>query len=59
MAVLAFLIPIAIAMVALALVAFRWASRSGQFDDLETPAVRILFEDDPRSTKSGIRNNSL
>ncbi len=24
---------------------FIWAVRSGQFEDLETPAVRILFED--------------
>ena len=25
---------------------FVWAVRSGQFDDLDTPAVRILFDDD-------------
>ena len=49
MAVLAFLIPIAIAMVFIAVLAFGWASRNGQFDDLETPALRILFDDDPRS----------
>ncbi len=24
---------------------FIWAVRSGQFEDLETPAVRILFEE--------------
>ena len=28
------------------LAAFLWASRSGQFDDQETPAMRILFDDD-------------
>jgi len=27
--------------------AFIWAVRNGQFDDNETPARRILFEDDP------------
>ena len=27
------------------LVAFIWATRTGQFDDDETPAHRILFED--------------
>ena len=26
--------------------AFLWAVRSGQFDDLDTPAVRILSDDD-------------
>ena len=25
---------------------FVWAVRSGQFDDLDTPAVRILADDD-------------
>jgi len=27
------------------LVFFIWAVRSGQFEDLETPAVRMLFEE--------------
>lgn len=29
------------------LIAFLWASRSGQFDDTSTPAVRMLFEETP------------
>jgi cbb3-type cytochrome oxidase maturation protein len=28
------------------LAAFIWAVRSGQFDDNETPSIRILFDDD-------------
>ena len=28
---------------------FLWAVRSGQFDDLDTPAVRILADDDEGS----------
>jgi cbb3-type cytochrome oxidase maturation protein len=28
-----------------ALVAFALASRNGQFDDLETPAVRVIHDD--------------
>jgi len=28
------------------LAAFIWAVRNGQFDDQETPARRILFDDD-------------
>ena len=27
------------------LAAFFWASKDGQFDDVDTPAQRILFED--------------
>ena len=45
MSALYFLIPLALVVVALALVAFRWAARDGQFDDLDTPAVRILLDD--------------
>ncbi|MCG6186583.1 cbb3-type cytochrome oxidase assembly protein CcoS [Maribellus maritimus] len=29
--------------------AFIWAVRDGQFDDNETPAIRILFDDDSPS----------
>jgi len=32
------------------LVAFLWSVNKGQFDDVETPAMRILFED--KLTKS-------
>ena len=27
--------------------AFIWAVRTGQFDDNETPSIRILFDDEP------------
>ena len=45
MSVLFFLIPLALLFVAGSLLAFRWATRNGQFDDLETPAVRVLLDD--------------
>lgn len=32
--------------------AFLWATRTGQFDDDYTPAVRVLFDDKPVSQKS-------
>ena len=35
------------------LIAFFWASRDGQFDDLETPPERMLF-DSPTSKKDNI-----
>jgi cbb3-type cytochrome oxidase maturation protein len=28
--------------------AFVWAARSGQFDDLTTPALRAVHDDEPR-----------
>ena len=41
------LLPAALVFAAAAVVVFAWATRSGQFDDLETPALRILGDDDP------------
>ena len=46
MDVIAYLIPIAIFAGLLGLGAFYWAMRSGQFDDLDGAAHRILFDDD-------------
>jgi len=31
--------------------AFIWAVKTGQFDDSETPSIRILFDDDNSETK--------
>ncbi len=41
------LIPIALALGLCGLVAFLWALRSGQFDDLDGAAGRILFDEPP------------
>lgn len=46
MEVIYLLIPIAIVLTAVIVGVFLWAIRSGQFDDLEGPAHRILMEDD-------------
>lgn len=45
MPVLFLVLPLAIALSGIAAFAFIWATRRGQFDDLETPAVRILCDD--------------
>jgi cbb3-type cytochrome oxidase maturation protein len=42
-----FLLPLSGIVVVAALLAFRWAAAGGQFDDLETPAYRVLFDDQP------------
>ncbi len=46
MQVLYLLIPIALVVMALAIWALLWAVRSGQYDDLDGPAHRILMDDD-------------
>jgi cbb3-type cytochrome oxidase maturation protein len=50
MDILYLLIPIAILLVIAMVAGFLWAVKSGQFDDLEGPAHRILMdEDEPRA----------
>jgi len=46
MEILYLLIPLALVLLGVAIWAFMWAVRSGQFDDLEGPAHRILMDDD-------------
>jgi cbb3-type cytochrome oxidase maturation protein len=48
---LLFLIPIALFLGALGLGAFLWSLKSGQYDDLEGAAWRILFDDDEEGEK--------
>jgi cbb3-type cytochrome oxidase maturation protein len=51
MSVLYVALPIAIAMGAAAMWACIRCIRSGQFDDLESPAVRMLIDEQPKTTK--------
>ena len=46
MNVLIYLVPIALALGLTGLIAFLWSLRSGQYDDLDGAAVRILPDDD-------------
>ena len=46
MAVLIYLVPAALFLGGLGLAAFLWSLKSGQYDDLEGAAERILFNDD-------------
>lgn len=55
MNILYFVVPLALCFMGGSIWAFFWAARKGQFDDLDTPAVRLLIDDEtaPRY-RSGI-----
>lgn len=46
MSILYLLIPLSLILLGLALWAFFWAVKNDQFEDLEGPAHRILFDED-------------
>ena len=46
MNVLVYLVPAALGLGLIGLVAFLWSLRSGQYDDLDGAASRILFDED-------------
>ncbi|HSO23661.1 MAG TPA: cbb3-type cytochrome oxidase assembly protein CcoS [Chondromyces sp.] len=48
-------LPIALLLALAGVIAFIWSVRSGQMDDLETPAVRLLGEDDERRKPREVR----
>ncbi|PDS27392.1 cbb3-type cytochrome oxidase assembly protein CcoS [Rhizobium phaseoli] len=52
MNMLIYLIPIALLMGGIGLLAFLWSLKSGQYDDLEGDAWRILAEDETDRKKS-------
>ncbi|PIK15420.1 cbb3-type cytochrome oxidase assembly protein CcoS [Halobacteriovorax sp. JY17] len=48
MNILYVLIPLALLLGIFFVVAFIWATKKGQFDDLDTPAARIVLDDEYR-----------
>lgn len=62
--ILLFLFALTLVFVGLSAVGVLWAIRSGQFDDMEGPAQRILMDDDDpmvpfRSLKSETTRNTI
>jgi cbb3-type cytochrome oxidase maturation protein len=47
MTVLYLILPLMLSIATGAVVAFVWAARRGQLDDLDTPPLRILADDEP------------
>ena len=50
MNVLYVLVPLALILAAVGVAAFVWSVRSGQFEDVETPGLRVLFEEETSAT---------
>ena len=59
MAILLFLIPISLLLLGVAVWAFIWSVRGGQFDDLDTAPLDILRDDPPpRARQAGAMSAS-
>jgi cbb3-type cytochrome oxidase maturation protein len=60
--ILYLLIPLAVVLMIVALLFFTWTVKSGQYDDMEGPAHRILMDDDdpliPSNAHEGQRKDS-
>lgn len=52
------LVPIALIFVVIALRILFWALNSGQYDNLDTEAHRILFDEDEKSVSDSQKNKS-
>lgn len=59
MAALYVMIPAAMILVALAIWMFFWAVDNDQYEDLDSPAHSILFDDEDPMHKAGMKNNSV
>ncbi|MDX9912187.1 MAG: cbb3-type cytochrome oxidase assembly protein CcoS [Phycisphaerales bacterium] len=52
MSVLLIVLPLALILAGIGVAAFVWTVRTGQMDDLDSPALRMLFDDQkPSDTK--------
>lgn len=52
MSIIYVLIPLAVIIVAIAVLVFFWAVKSNQFDDLERQGYSILFDDDIQQNRA-------
>ncbi len=56
MSIIFLILPITLLLSVAAVLAFAWATRSGQFDDLETPALRLLHDEPARAAQKAPAN---
>jgi len=50
MSALFIVLPVALVLAAAGVLAFLWAVRQGQYDDLDTPPYRAIFDDEDNAT---------
>jgi cbb3-type cytochrome oxidase maturation protein len=53
MSVIYVVLPLAAVMAAAGVAAFIWSVRRGQFDDLDTPAIRMVHDDEDEPDAGG------
>ena len=53
------LIPLGLVLLTCAVAAFFWAVRSGQFDDLESPAMSVVMDDDSKPAPDNRRKSNI
>lgn len=59
MNILYLLIPLGLVLLTCAVAAFFWAVRSGQFDDLESPAMSVIMDDDSKPAPENRRKSKV
>lgn len=57
MSILFLLIPLGLLLLALAVAAFFWAVGAGQFDDLDSPAMSVVMDDDTKPAPTNRRTD--
>ncbi|WP_425398619.1 cbb3-type cytochrome oxidase assembly protein CcoS [Aeoliella sp.] len=58
MSMLYIMVPVTLALAVSALIAYIWAVRNGQFDDPQSQAYRMLFDDEPVRRKPTEQDSS-
>ena len=55
-----YLLPLSLILAVAALAGYLWALKRGQFEDLDTPPLRMLFDDEPVAPRNsdGSRGDS-
>lgn len=59
MSILYLLIPLGLLLLGCAIAAFFWAVGSGQFDDLESPAISVIMDDDTKPAPENRREKKV
>ena len=57
MQIVMILVPLMLILVALGVLLFSWAVKNGQYDDMDGPAHRILYDDDKDMIPGEARRN--